>query len=82
MITDRGGQRPRQRPPPRSPEVKVKSFAQHRAQVQRMPFRAPVEPLNSLIIQRPRHQRGRQRRDLIRAQTVQRDPYPVLHAAQ
>jgi hypothetical protein len=47
-----------------------------------MPAGTPVQPLDGLLVQRFRPERGGQRRDLIRSQPVQRYLQPVLDARQ
>jgi hypothetical protein len=47
-----------------------------------MPAGTPVQPLDGLLVQRFRPERGGQRRDLIRGQPVQRYLQPVLDARQ
>ena len=81
-IADGSGQRPGQRQPARSLRIEAGLLAQHRAQVQRMPAGALVQPSDGLLVQRSRPEHGRQRRDLIRGQPAQRYLQPVLDARQ
>ena len=82
VLADGGGQRPGQRNPSRGSGIEAGPFAQHRLQVQRVAPGAAVQPPHGLLIQRPGRERGRQRRDLIRAQPAQRYEQPVLYAPQ
>ena len=82
VFTDGGGQRPGQREPPRRPRIEAGPLAQHRAQVQRVPAGALVQPPDGLIVQRSRPERGRQRRHLVQIEALQRYEQPVLHALQ
>ena len=61
---------------------KSEPLAQQRAQVQRVPAGALVQPLDGLVVQRSRRERGGQRRDLIRVQPAQWYAQPVLDAQQ
>lgn len=81
-VADGGSQRPGQHLPARSPRIGAGFLTQDRPQVQRMPAGTPVQPLDGLLVQRFRPERGGQRCDLIRGQPVQRYLQPVLDARE